>query len=136
MTVAPQKTLFDKLKMPVFLKILAAFYALGFLLHFLDVLDLRLTYSTMSDVWKAWTVYLLVFDLITAGLLIYRPKWGAVLFHIVALSQLVAYFGFQEVFGRQDALIIFHVISLVFYWKIVARIKRSEFERAAEAAQS
>lgn len=116
-------SIFDKIQRGTFLKVLAAFYFLGFLLHGLDVLDLRQKFSEMSGLFQAWSIYLLIFDLLTAVCLLRYSKVGTLLFHIVALTQLCAYIFFQEVFGRQDALVIFHIVAITIYWKIIAREK-------------
>ena len=99
--------------MKIYLRIVAAFYFLGFALHLADLLDLRLNFSEMSAVWQIWIIYLTVFDLFAAIGLWQQRRWGIVLFIVVAISQLVAYLGFTKIFGDQTPLIIFHVLTLV-----------------------
>ncbi|WP_374033268.1 DUF6163 family protein [Bdellovibrio bacteriovorus] len=101
--------------MKIYLKIMAACYFIGGLLHVLDVFDLRLKFSEMSFVWKSWILYLLVLDLVAAVGLWQRKSWGTALFLVVAMSQLIAYLGFRNIFGRQDTLIVFHVITLAVF---------------------
>ena len=83
----------------------------------------------MNQIWKIWIVYLLVADPITVFLLLKKKSWGIVSFHIVAISQLIAYWGYQNIFGRQDFLVIFHILTLAIYWKIYAKEKRRSFPR-------
>jgi hypothetical protein len=106
-----------------FVYALAVCYAAGFSLHVLDIFDLRLSFSSMDSLWKRWTLYLLFADLLTAILLIKKQSWGIVCFQIVALSQLIAYWHYQYIFGRQDFLVVFHVLTLAIYWKIYAKEK-------------
>lgn len=104
-----------------FIYFLSASYFVGFALHTLDVFGLRLDFSHLSELHQKWIIALLVGDFLTAVLLLKKPIMGIVLFHIVAISQLVAYWGYQDIFGRQDFLIVFHVLTLAIYWKIFAR---------------
>lgn len=112
-----------------YLKLLAIFYFIGFGLHVFDLLGLRLNFASMSAVWKIWIVYLTVLDFFAAVLLLYRPLVGVFLFHTVAISQLYAYLVHEDFFGRQDFLVIFHVLTLTIYWKITAREKRHQTEQ-------
>jgi len=98
-----------------FLKALGALYFFGFILHLLDVLNLRLNFSELPLIWKAWIIYLLIFDLVTAILLWKELRLGEILFLTVATSQLVAYIGFTGYFGNQIFLIIFHVACIAMY---------------------
>lgn len=111
-----------------YLKLLAIFYFIGFGLHVFDLLGLRLHFASMSTVWKMWIVYLTVLDFLTAALLLRRPILGIILFHTVALSQLYAYLVHEDFFGRQDFLVIFHVLTLTIYWKMTAKEKRLQRE--------
>jgi hypothetical protein len=98
--------------MKIYLKILAFFYAIGFLLHLADFLDLRLKYSEMTGGWKVWIVYLGLMDLLTAIGLWFGHVFGITLFFVVAVSQLIAYVGFPSYFGDQVSLIFFHLAAL------------------------
>ncbi|MCB9072674.1 MAG: hypothetical protein H6623_03565 [Bdellovibrionaceae bacterium] len=129
------KELVKKIDIPVYLRILSVFYFLGFLLHLMDVFGWRLELTRLHPFWTTWVWFLLVADLITALLLIWAPLLGVIGFHVVALAQLFAYIIYQEFFGRQDALVLFHVISLVFYWKLYARKKRAEFDGSKEKSR-
>lgn len=102
--------------MKAYLKILSIFYFVGFILHALDLFGLRLEFSEMNSTWKLWIVYLTFFDLLTCIGLWKEKAWGAYLFFLVAFSQLIAYSGYFEVFGKnQMALILFHITSLIGY---------------------
>lgn len=101
--------------MKIYLKVLACFYFVGSLLHLLDLLDLRLKFSEMSLVWQIWIIYLMVIDILAAVGLWRQKSWGILLFLTVAASQLIAYIGFVGIFGRQDSLIVFHVLTLTAY---------------------
>lgn len=113
-----------------YLKLLSLCYLIGFGLHVLDLLGLRLNFASMSTAWKIWIIYLTVFDFLVAVSLLYRPLVGIFLFHVVALSQLYAYMAHEDYFGRQDFLVVFHIVTLTIYWKLVAREKRHEREQA------
>lgn len=102
--------------MKIYLRALAAFYLIGFLLHFADFFDLRLKYSEMSTGWKVWIVYLGLMDLAAAIGLWFQHTAGIVLFLIVAISQLIAYIGFRHYFGDQFSLIYFHLATLGIYF--------------------
>ncbi len=101
--------------MKTYLKILSAFYLIGGGLHLLDLFDLRLKFSEMNFVWKAWILYLLIFDIFAAVGLWKATTWGAKLFLMVVVSQLVAYIGFVNFFGPQYVLIAFHLITVALY---------------------
>lgn len=102
--------------MKLYLRILSVLYAVGGLLHLLDVLGLRLKFSELSDTWKYWIVYLLIFDVLAAVGLWQRKQWGIGLFLMVAISQLIAYTAFVETFGHQYFLLPFHVLSLLVFF--------------------
>lgn len=107
--------------MKKFLKILAVLYFAGALLHVLDLFDLRLKFSELENYWKVWIVYLCIMDFI-AGIGLWRlEKWGIYCFLAVAVSQLVAYIGFPQYFGNQFSLIVFHLLTLIFYTFISAK---------------
>lgn len=94
---------------------LGLMYFSGFVLHAMDVMNLRLNFSEMNSIWKSWILFLLVFDLIASVGLILKRLWGEVAFIMVALAQLIAYMGFSSFFGDQTFIIIFHIICLVIY---------------------
>lgn len=102
--------------MKIYLRALAAFYLIGFLLHFADFFDLRLKFSELSTGWKVWIVYLGLMDLAAAVGLWFQHAAGIVLFLVVAISQLVAYIGFKQYFGDQISLIYFHLATLGIYF--------------------
>ncbi len=84
-------------------------------MHLLDLLDLRLKFSEMSIVWKMWIIYLIAGDMI-ASIGLYRQKiYGEIAFLIIGLSQIFAYTIFESYFGNQNALIVFHLITISIY---------------------
>lgn len=101
--------------MKLYLRILAVFYSAGAILHLLDVFNLRLEFSSMNPTWKAWTVYLLIFDSVSALGLWRQKSWGTILFLVVALSQLMVYTSFTHLFGNQYPLVIFHLLTLTIF---------------------
>lgn len=101
--------------MKVFSKVLSILYFVGFFLHFLDLLNLRLNFAEMSTPWKAWIVYLTLLDLIASVGLWKQKIWGELVFISVALSQLIVYVGFKNYFGSQEALVWFHIFTLAIY---------------------
>jgi uncharacterized membrane protein len=54
-------------------------------------------------------------DLITAVGLWRLERWGVYCFLILAISQLIAYIGFQHYFGNQSSLIAFHLITIFIF---------------------
>jgi hypothetical protein len=102
----------------LFLRILALLYFIGFLLHAGDLFDLRLTFSEMNTLWKYWIIFLIFMDGGAAIGLLFRKPFGVGLFLMVAMSQLVAYIGFEKYFGSQISLIIFHLVSLGIYFSL------------------
>lgn len=101
--------------MKIYLRLLSILYLSGFLLHVMDLMDLRLVFTDMNLTWKAWIVFLTIGDFIAAvGLWLLKP-WGIIAFQMIAISQLVAYLGFKDTFGGQTALVVFHVMTLTVY---------------------
>lgn len=113
-----------------FRQMLAVFYLLGFILHCLDVLNLRIRFSEVDMIWKVWIIFLLIFDLL-ASIGLYRQKlWGDILFILIAFTQLFAYIQFSSFFGDQRFLIYFHIVCLGVYgalkfWNIYRPISAS-----------
>lgn len=114
--------------MRIYLKLLAFLYAIGFILHLLDLFDLRLIYTDMNTTWKFWTVYLLVFDGLAAIFLWLNKIIGEYLFILIACSQLAAYILFRNIFGEQNILILFHIVCLLTY--ILFKYKNKSTSRA------
>jgi hypothetical protein len=110
----------------IYLRILAVLYLLGALLHFADMLDLRLEFSSMNAVWKAWVIYLAAFDLAASIGLWQQRRWGVYLFFMVAVSQIIAYVGFPSMFGGQQLLIAFHLIAVSLFGVLAWHSKRSK----------
>lgn len=101
--------------MKIYLRILSVLYFVGGVLHLFDLFGLRLKLEELSLVWKIWIIYLMIFDIAAAIGLWQLKKWGTGLFLIVAVSQLVAYIGFADHFGKQYFLIVFHLVTLIIY---------------------
>ena len=98
--------------MGLYLRILSVLYFIGFALHFADLLDWRLKFSEMDLVWKSWIVYLTVVDFAAAFFLWRLTPIGVWLVLLVAGSQLVAYTVFQDIFGPQWLLVVFHAVTV------------------------
>lgn len=107
--------------MKIYLRILSVLYAVGALLHYLDLVGLRLDFAEMSMAWKAWIIFLAVADTVAAVGLWKTKTYGVVTFLVVAISQLIAYVGFSDFFGNQTFLIGFHVATLVVFVAILVR---------------
>lgn len=108
-----------RLALKYFLKSIAGLYALGASIHVADLFDLRLEFSEMNLIWKMWTIFLILSDSLTAlGIFRFRI-WGIVGFLVVALSQLVAYLFFADIFHRQSALILFHLVTLMIFFCLI-----------------
>lgn len=119
MSSSQNSDLISNLKPKVFsfyLRLLSGLYFLGFALHLLDVLNLRLSFTDMDMIWKIWILYLLVFDLIASVGLWLQKKWGKYAFLFIAATQLVAYSIFKEQFGDQNILIYFHILTLILFF--------------------
>lgn len=112
-----------------FLKVIGVLYFAGFILHLLDVLNLRMNLSEMDFYWKMWIWYLLIFDFLTSFLIFKNKLLGEILFITVACSQLIGYCFFKDRFGEQSSLIYFHLISLFSYISI--KVLRSHFNKPA-----
>lgn len=96
----------------LYLQILSVFFLFGAFMHLLDLLSLRQSFAGMSEAWQIWTVYLFIMDGIVAAGLYKARRWGLAAFLILATSQLVAYLGFPEIFGRQDLPIGYQTVAL------------------------
>ncbi len=81
-------------------------------MHFADIFDLRLKFSESDGIWKIWIIYLLIFDSIAAIGLWKERLWGVTAFLLISVSQLIAYTLFQDVFGPQWFLVVFHIATL------------------------
>jgi hypothetical protein len=111
--------------MGLYLRFLAVCYLSGFLQHLADLFDLRLKFSQMTPVWKAWVIYLAVFDALATVGLWRRQLWGVALFLFIAGTQLVAYLGFPETFGAERGLVVFHVVTVAVYFALRQRTGRA-----------
>lgn len=109
--------------MLIYLRFLAICYFVGFVLHAMDVLDLRLQFSQMSLIWQIWIVYLLIFDFLASVGLWLARAWGIVIFVTVAASQLIAYIFFQNIFGSQMLLVYFHFATIGMFSLILVQRK-------------
>lgn len=98
-----------------FILFLAIAYSIGAILHLFDILNLRLDFATMDPLWKSWIVFLFVFDALAAIGLFKKKLWGEILFILIAVSQLIAYIQFKNIFGNQDFLVNFHIGCIVLY---------------------
>jgi hypothetical protein len=107
-----------------YLRVVAVCYFIGSVLHLADILDLRLKFSLMNTTWRVWIVYLAVFDFIAAIGLWNMKWWGLALFFIIAISQLVAYVGYVDVFGTYDFLVVFHLVTIGVYFIFLVMNKR------------
>ncbi len=90
-------------------------YFIGFVLHLLDILNLRLQFSGMDTIWKAWIVLLLILDLLASIGLFRKKAWGELVFLFVAVAQIVVYTQFRSKFGEQEFLVMFHFVSIGVY---------------------
>lgn len=99
----------------IYLKLLAVLYFIGCVLHLMDLFGQRLHFFELSKTWQVWIVYLLIFDLFAAIGLWRGRTWVIGLFLLIAISQLMAYTGFQNVFGDQTFLIVFHLSTLTVF---------------------
>ena len=103
----------------IYLRFLSLSYATGFILHVMDLFGQRLHFSEMDALWKAWIIYLAIFDGIAAVGLWSGKAWGTALFVMIAVSQLIAYLGFKDIFDDQSFLIYFHITTLA-GWALIS----------------
>lgn len=99
----------------IYLRLLSIIYLMAAALHWLDLLDLRLHFSEMNTIWKTWIIYLAVADSIVSVGLWKNKQYGEVSFLIVTTTQLIAFGLFQNVFGTQNFLITFHLLTMSIY---------------------
>lgn len=104
--------------MGLYLRFLSICYLIGFGLHVADLFGVRLSFSEMDLIWKSWIVYLTVADFLAAIFLWLISPIGIWLFLLISTSQLVAYIFFQDIFGQQWPLVIFHSVTIVLLFLI------------------
>lgn len=66
----------------------------------------------MDSIWKVWIVFLTAADLLASIFLWRLSPVGVWLLLLVAGSQLIAYTVFQNIFGPQWFLVIFHAVTV------------------------
>lgn len=127
--MSEKKSLAQKLRdhpQKSFRYILAATYVACLVFH-LVLIGLTTISHNMYPAWVEYSFLgFAVLYPVTIGFLIFKPKWGLVGFHIIAITQLIAYWGYQQYFGRQDYLVILHIASLAIFWKIEANERRKK----------
>lgn len=107
----------------VYFRILAAFFAMGAVLHVGDLIGLRLQYrlgmgpnlafSEMPLQFQAATVFLAIFDTLAAIGLWRLAWWGVLSFLTLAGTELIAYARFAHYFGEDMLhLAVFHGIAI------------------------
>lgn len=69
----------------------------------------------MAPIWKIWIAGLLVADTLAAIGLWRRKRWGAALFVLIAVAQLLVYGPLCKSCSRQRFLIYFHAVTLAIY---------------------
>jgi len=67
----------------------------------------------MDLVWRSWIIYLTIADFAAAFFLWRLTPIGVWLLLLVAGSQLVAYTIFQNIFGPQWFVVVFHTVTLI-----------------------
>ena len=107
-----------------FLKTVALWYAYGAFHRLLDLLDLRLKFSTMDVPWKVLIVCKLVLgSMVAVGL--WREKlWGEVLFVFMAVGQLLLYMAYGHIFGEHTLSMTVSIVSLTIYLVLLERSSR------------
>ena len=112
----------------IYLKLLALFYSYGAIVHFANLLGWgELPWQEMPLSWKLGDIVYGISDPITVVGLWLNRGWGVAMFIAAALSQLILYLGFPQVFAftlsQQQALtslIIFHLVTLgifvILFW--------------------
>lgn len=117
-----------------YLKVLGGLYVVALIVQGYLAFDLLMNLSdgeitSTSEVYLRVMVPAVLYP-ITAWALWFEKSFRVLLFHIVATSQVV----FFLTVGRDSAdnwAFGFHVLSLVLYWKFVAREKRRRLEEEA-----
>lgn len=107
---------------------MAVFFIASTIIYGLDLLDIRMEYSTINTLMQRWTIFMVIMSPVTAWLLLHKPTYGIIFFHFIAISQLVAHWAYPEIFGRSDVVVLFHIASLAAFWKIYASERRRHYE--------
>jgi len=76
-------------------------------------------FPDMPTDWQAATVYFAVIDLVASIGLWLGVSWGAVIWLVVAASQILMHSAFSDTFGRRPYEITFYVITILIYLALV-----------------
>lgn len=69
-------------------------------------------------------LYVFMMSAFAGTLLIHRPKLGVIVFHVLSLSEMLVLLLLNNyVGGGKNAAAAFFVVGLLFYYKLVAKIK-------------
>lgn len=116
--------------MGVYLRVLAVVYAFGAIVHYANLLGIgEQPWSQMPLTWQIGDVAYALLDTATVIGLWLRTPWGVGCFLLGAVSQLILYGAFPQLFAfteehRQalNSLIVMHLVALtVFFGLLVAR---------------
>ena len=112
-------------RLEYYVRLLSICYFMGFFLHLLDVLGLRLSLGDMPFWGQVWVVYLLLADLFAAIFLWKGHLYGHLAFLFVATSQFIVYTLFIDFFGPQVPLILFHLTTVILYLILLRKLAQS-----------
>ncbi len=113
--------------MGIYLRILALIYAYGAIVHYTNLLGWgELSWTEMPLSWKLGDIFYGMLDPIAVTGLWLKKFWGIACFLMGAISQIVLYAGFSDLFAftleQQQtlwSLVIFHSISLTVFVGLV-----------------
>ena len=115
----------------IYLRTLAIIYAWGLLIHLGNFLGYGdTTWIQMPSSWKTGNIYLVILDVaVVIGLWKRRP-WGVACFVLSAVSRLIVYLGFPDVFAVTEGqklmlrdLISAQIIALTIFFGLLVSKK-------------
>ncbi len=114
----------------VFLRVVAAYCLLFGILYWVRLIGLYdgslWRFDLMPIHWQVAAVTLSVFFPFAAIGLWMLSSWGPVIWFICAVTEIVMYAGFPELFGSRPLIIVSHVVVALIYaaFRIVLHLKR------------
>ncbi len=103
-----------------YLRILSVLYFAAFILHGLDIFDLRLKFTQMGGLARAWTLYLLVGDLLAALSLWRGTVLADLFFSLIVIAQLSVFVCWSALLPNQNFIIAFHWITLTVFLVVLS----------------
>lgn len=109
-----------------YLRLLASFFFISGVLRWFTILGVP-GWGDFDDLETHQQVlvgYCAVIALVASVGLWIQASWGTVIWLIAALSEIVAFTAFRDVFGGNLPLVVFHFITLIAYLVLAWRVAR------------